>query len=89
VGDRIYVETQKGWYVYRFRNIEFVWPTQSDVLSDVPRETIVAKDRILTMTSCHPKTSTAERVIAYSVFESFVARKSGAPAEVAEMRAES
>jgi sortase A len=89
VGDRIYVETQKGWYVYRFRNIEFVWPTQSDVLSDVPRETIVAKDRILTMTSCHPKTSTAERVIAYSVFESFVPRKSGAPAEVAEMRAES
>jgi sortase A len=89
VGDRIYVETQKGWYVYRFRNIEFVWPTQSDVLSDVPRESIVAKDRILTMTSCHPKTSTAERVIAYSVFESFVPRKSGAPAEVAEMRAES
>jgi sortase A len=89
VGDRIYVETQEGWYVYRFRNIEFVYPTQSDVLSDVPRETIVAKDRILTMTTCHPKTSAAERLIAYSVFESFVPRKNGAPAEVAEMRAES
>lgn len=86
VGDRIYVETKKGWYVYRFRNIEFVYPTQSDVLAQVPRETIVAEDRILTMTSCHPKTSAAERVIAYSVFESFVPRKNGAPAEVAEMR---
>lgn len=89
VGDRIYVETQKGWYVYRFRNIEFVYPTQSDVLSAVPRETILAKDRILTMTTCHPKTSAAERLIAYAVFESFVPRKNGAPAEVAEMRAES
>jgi sortase A len=89
VGDRIYVETEKGWYVYRFRNIEFVYPTQADVLSDVPRETIVAKDRILTMTTCHPKTSESERLIAYSVFESFVPRKYGAPAEVAEMRAES
>lgn len=89
VGDRIYVETKKGWYVYRFRNIEFVYPTQADVLADVPRETIVAEDRILTMTSCHPKTSAAERVIAYSVFESFVPRRNGAPAEVAEMRGES
>jgi sortase A len=89
VGDRIYVETQKGWYVYRFRNIEFVYPTQADVLSEVPRETIVAEDRILTMTTCHPKTSDAERLIAYSVFESFVPRKNGAPAEVAEMRDES
>lgn len=88
VGDRIYVETQKGWYVYRFRNIEFVYPTQADVLSDVPRETIVAKDRILTMTTCHPKLSEAERLIAYSVFESFVPRKNGAPAEVTEMRGE-
>jgi sortase A len=89
VGDRIYVETKKGWFVYRFRNIEFVYPTQADVLSSVPRETIVAEDRILTMTTCHPKTSAAERLIAYSVFESFVPRKNGAPAEVAAMRAES
>jgi sortase A len=89
VGDRIYVETKKGWYVYRFRNIEFVYPTQADVLADVPRETIVAEDRILTMTSCHPKTSAAERVIAYAVFESFVPRRNGAPAEVAQIRSES
>ncbi|MDP4585777.1 MAG: class E sortase [Microbacteriaceae bacterium] len=89
VGDRIYVETKKGWYVYRFRNIEFVYPTQADVLSDVPRETIVAEDRILTMTTCHPKHSAAERLIAYSVFESFVPRRNGAPTEVTTMRTES
>ena len=86
VGDRIYIETKKGWYVYRFRNLEFVYPTQAEVLQAVPQMAIQAKDRILTMTSCHPKLSAAERFIAYSVFESFVPRKNGAPAEVAAMR---
>lgn len=86
VGDRIYLETKQGWYVYRFRNLEYVYPSQSDVLNDMPRETIEAKDRILTMTSCHPKLSEAERIISYSVFESFVPRKNGVPSEIMDMR---
>lgn len=86
VGDRIYIETTKGWYVYRFRNIEYVYPTQSAVLGEVPQMSVTAKDRILTMTTCHPKTSSAERLIAYSLFESFVPRKTGTPSEIAEMR---
>jgi len=86
VGDRIYLETKQGWYVYRFRNLEYVYPSQSDVLNDMPRETIEAKDRILTMTSCHPKLSAAERIISYSVFESFVPRKNGVPSEIMDMR---
>lgn len=83
VGDRIYLETEKGWYVYRFRNLEYVYPTEVTVLNPVPQLLIEAKDRILTMTSCHPKLSAAERIITYSVFESFVPRESGAPSEVA------
>lgn len=86
VGDRIYLETKAGWYVYRFRNLEYVHPTQSDVLNDMPRKTVGAKERILTMTSCHPKLSAAERLIAYSVFESFVPRKNGVPSEIQTMR---
>lgn len=83
VGDRIYIETPLGWYVYRFRNLEYVYPTQVTVLDPVPDDTVTARDRLLTMTSCHPKLSAAERIIAYSVFESFVPRANGAPAEVA------
>lgn len=82
VGDRIYVETSSGWYVYRFRNMEYVYPTETSVLNAVPQTLIAAKDRILTMTSCHPKLSAAERIISYSVFESFVPRRFGAPAEI-------
>jgi sortase A len=83
VGDRIYIETEEGWYVYRFRNMEFVYPSESTVLNEVPQLSIVAKERILTMTTCHPKGTISERFIAYSVFESFVPRERGAPAEVA------
>lgn len=82
VGDRIYVETEEGWYVYRFRNLEYVYPTEVAVLNPVPQLLIGAKDRILTMTSCHPKLSAAERIIAYSVFESFVPRGNGVPTEL-------
>jgi sortase A len=84
IGDRIYVETEEGWYVYRFRNIEYVYPTEVSVLNPVPQLQIEAKDRILTMTTCHPKLSAAERLIAYAVFESFVARANGVPAEIAK-----
>lgn len=82
VGDRIYVETEEGWYIYRFRNLEYVYPNEVDVLNPVPKATIGAKDRILTMTSCHPKLSAAERIIAYAVFESFVPRANGVPTEI-------
>jgi sortase A len=82
IGDRIYVETEEGWYVYRFRNIEYVYPTEVTVLNPVPQLQIEAKDRILTMTTCHPKLSAAERLIAYAVFESFAPRANGAPAEI-------
>lgn len=87
VGDRLYIETNAGWYVYRFRNLEYVWPNNTSVLKRVPESSAKAKGRILTLTSCHPKMSSAERVIAYSVFETFVPRERGAPAEVAAIKA--
>ena len=85
VGDRIYIETEKGWYIYRFRNMEFVYPSEVAVLNPVPRMIIEAQERILTITTCHPKLSAAERFIAYSVFESFVPRENGTPAEVSAL----
>jgi len=83
VGDRIYIETNEGWYVYRFRNMEFVYSSESTVLNEVPKLSVVAKERILTMTTCHPKGTISERFVAYSIFESFVPRGRGAPSEVA------
>lgn len=80
IGDAIVIETQAGWYTYRFRTLEYVPPTALDVLASVPQVPDAPADgRYLTMTSCSPKFSRAERIIAYSVFESFQPRAEGEP----------
>lgn len=80
VGDPIIIETQDGWYTYRFRTLEYVRPSAVDVLAPVPQDTLTgAGGRYLTMTSCSPKHTIAERIIAYSVFESFQPRADGPP----------
>ncbi len=81
LGDRIYVETADGWYEYVFRGLEYVWPTAVEVLAPVPQSPqIEATDRLLTMTSCNPKFSSAERIIAYAAFETWYPRSDGPPA---------
>lgn len=87
VGDPLFIETQDGWYVYRYRSTEYVPPTAVEVLNPFPHmEGVVSDDRILTLTSCHPKEwSTAERVISYSVFEEFIPKSEGPPAELIEL----
>lgn len=83
LGDRIYVETVDGWYEYSFRGLEYVWPTGVDVLLPVPTAPDVAPtDRVLTMTTCNPRFSTAERIVAYAVFETWYPRAGGPPTEI-------
>ncbi|MGK2853088.1 MAG: class E sortase [Microbacteriaceae bacterium] len=80
VGDAVVIETAEGWFTYRFRNLEYVWPTGVGVLAPVPQQLkVTATDSVLTMTSCNPRFSAAERIIAYSLFESFTPRSAGAP----------
>lgn len=83
LGDRIYVETVDGWYEYSFRGLEYVWPTGVDVLEPVPAfPGATATDRVLTMTTCNPRFSTAERIVAYAVFETWYPRAGGPPSEI-------
>lgn len=84
VGDAIVVETQEGWYTYRFRTLEYVTPDSVDVLLDVPRKPDVpAGGRYITMTSCSPMYAMTERIVAYGLFESFTPRSAGPPASLA------
>lgn len=83
VGDSIVVQTAEGWYTYRFRTLEYVTPMASDVLNPVPQaDGIEATDRIITLTSCSPMYSAAERIIAYGVFESFTPITDAPPASL-------
>lgn len=84
VGDKIYVQTADGWYTYVFRSLEYVRPTVVQVLEPAPQIPGAAPtDRILTMTSCNPQFSAAERIIAYSVFDSWQPASAGPPAAIA------
>jgi sortase A len=86
VGDNIYVETADGWYQYVYRGTEYVRPTGVGVLEPVPQAAgLASTDRVITMTSCHPYFSSAERIIAYGVFETWYPRAGGPPAEIATL----
>lgn len=83
IGDAIVVETPDGWYTYRFRTLEYVRPDAVDVLLSVPQALGEAgADRYITLTSCSPRYSNVERIIAYGVFDSFQPRAAGAPASL-------
>ena len=85
MGDAIVIETQDGWYTYRFRTLEYVTPDAGDVLLPVPQQPgVAANGSYLTMTSCSPMYAMTERIIAYSVFEEFTPRADGPPASLTE-----
>ncbi|MFC4243994.1 class E sortase [Gryllotalpicola reticulitermitis] len=72
VGDKVYVQTQDGFYTYVFRNYVYVQPNAVQALQPVPMKNgQKASDRILTMTTCNPPYHSVERLVAYSVLESF------------------
>lgn len=86
VGDRIYVQTADGWYTYVFRSLEYVRPSGVGVLNPVPQfADVPPEQRMITMTSCNPMLSNAERIIAYGVYESWQGAAAGAPAEIASL----
>jgi sortase A len=84
LGDAIYVETQDGWYTYRFRGLEYVTPFGVGVIDPIPQVTgVTATDRLITLTSCNPLYIASERIIGYGAFESWQPRSAGAPTEIA------
>jgi len=84
LGDAIYIRTRDDWYTYRFRDLEYVTPETVEVLAPVPNiPDLQPTDRLITLTSCYPLYSTAERIIAYGVYDSFHPRSGGVPAEIA------
>ncbi|BCT77047.1 hypothetical protein SCMU_28890 [Sinomonas cyclohexanicum] len=73
LGDRIYIQTQQGWYTYAFRNFQFVQPEAVDVLNAVPTVShTVGQDRFITLTTCYPAVfPPLERLAAYGTFVGF------------------
>jgi sortase A len=84
VGDSIWVETADGWYKYIYRSMEYVRASGVGVILPVPQSPGTAPtESIITLTTCNPFYSSAERIIAYGVFDSWYPRADGPPAEIA------
>lgn len=83
-GDRLFVQTRDGYYVYRFRNSEIVLPTRTDVLLPVPMQPAASpREGYLTMTSCNPRFGSQERYVAYALLERWQPASAGPPADIA------
>jgi sortase A len=84
LGDKLYVETKDGYYTYSFRDLEYVPPTSVKVILPVPGGNAPPREQsIMTITTCNPLLGDAERMIVYSVLESWRPRSAGPPAEIA------
>jgi len=84
VGDSIFVETADGWYKYIYRSMEYVPASGVGVILPVPQDAAASPtESIITLTTCNPFYSSAERIIAYGVFDSWYPRADGPPAEIA------
>jgi sortase A len=59
-GDRIVVDTRRGRFIYRVEWARVVAPDQVEVLDPTPRPS-------LTLTTCHPKFSAAQRLVVRAV----------------------
>ncbi|WP_255769453.1 class E sortase [Pseudarthrobacter sulfonivorans] len=83
-GDKIYVQTKDGYYVYVFRNNQIVMPSRTDVLEPVPtRPGATPTESYLTMTSCNPRFGAEERIVAYALLDSWRPAAAGPPTEIA------
>ncbi|GAA4051290.1 hypothetical protein GCM10023063_44110 [Arthrobacter methylotrophus] len=88
-GDKIYVQTNDGYYTYVFRNNQIVLPSRTDVLLPVPTQPgATPTEGYLTMTSCNPRFGAQERIIAYSLLESWQPASAGPPQDIAKQVAD-
>lgn len=84
-GDAIVLETADLWFTYRVRSQEVVPPTRVEVTYPVPhRKDVAPTERLLTLTTCHPKFSARTRLIVYAALEKQQAKSEGRPAALAE-----
>jgi sortase A len=84
-GDPVVIQTKDTWFVYRVTSSEVVKPTETSVVAPVPHHPgQPATEAIMTMTTCNPKYSAAQRLIVYAALDSTTPVSAGPPAVVAK-----
>jgi len=79
-GDEVVLETQDGWFTYTLTGSQVVAPSAVDVVLPVPGQPGAAPvEPLLTMTTCEPEYSAAERMIVSGRLTSSRPRAEGPP----------
>lgn len=85
-GDHIYVRTKDGYYTYTVYEHTIVQPNQVEVIDPVPgKPGAQPTERLLTLTTCHPRYGDTERYIVHARLEAWQPASAGAPAEIANI----
>ncbi|MFB4316459.1 class E sortase [Actinomadura sp. 21ATH] len=78
-GDRILIDTREKQFVYRVTGSRGVEPTAVEVTAPVPMRPKAKPDEpLITLTTCHPKYSAAERLIVFGELAETVPRAGSA-----------
>lgn len=82
-GDLIVIEDKAAYHVYSVTSHEIVLPSAVEVIEPVPGQPGVRPMRaVMTLTSCNPRYSAAERYIVYAELSATYPRAAGLPASV-------
>lgn len=80
-GDLIVIETRTEYHVYAVTSHEIVLPSAIEVIEPVPGQPGVPPVRsVMTLTSCHPRYSAAERYVVHAALSATYTRAAGLPA---------
>jgi sortase A len=79
-GDAVVIETRDTWYVYTADVTRIVLPTQVDVVAPVPdRPGVRPTQRLLTLSTCHPRWASYQRLIIHGELTDVVRKSAGTP----------
>ncbi len=79
-GAQVVLETRDGWFTYTVRDKQIVAPTAVEVTLPVPGDpTAQPVDRLLTLTTCHPKYSARQRLVVHAELTAASKKSAGLP----------
>ncbi|MFW0109072.1 class E sortase [Rothia sp. P7181] len=83
IGDKIYVQTINGYYTYTIYETSIVYPEDIYVIAPNPQHPDnEPTERIMTLTTCHPRFGDTQRYIVHARYEHWQALSAGAPQEL-------
>lgn len=89
-GDKAWVETNDGWYVYKYLDTKIVLPSDVGVIRPVPEFLPGAKKgkKYMTFTSCDPVFVNTHRIIIWFELEAVFPLDFGMPQDLKDLRGE-